>query len=190
MKAYVMAGGRATRFEKPVEKALLEVGGRTLFARAIDALRTDGIVDVILAVSQHTPDTKREAERLGIASVNTPGLGYHEDVLQLLTTSHPFLTVNVDVPFVNRNHVKTLLSKFEGESLAAVAPASESLSDPRHESVGRDDDGREFVWIGLNIVTPNPFTRTVWFDDPLLTVNINDSDDLTRADRIARERGL
>ncbi|MGB2825508.1 MAG: NTP transferase domain-containing protein, partial [Thermoplasmata archaeon] len=34
-----MAGGRATRFDGEVEKALLEVGGRNLLKRSVDALQ-------------------------------------------------------------------------------------------------------------------------------------------------------
>ena len=191
MKAVIMAGGRATRFDGEVEKALLEVGGRSLLRRAADALRHDRLSEVLVAVSPHTPRTMVEAERAGLKVIATPGRGYHKDVMELLERlDDAFLTLNVDVPFVREHHVARLLEAFDGNSLAAVVHMSRVAVKPRTESVGVDEAGEPFTWIGLNIVTPSPETETIVFDDPFLVVNINDEDDLARANLTASEIGL
>ncbi len=191
MKAVIMAGGRAARFDGEVEKALLEVGGRSLLRRSVDALRQDGLSGVLVAVSRHTPRTRTEAEKAGLKVIDTPGNGYHQDVTELLEKlDDVFLTLNVDVPFVAEHHVARLLRAFDGNSLAAVVHASRVAVRPRTESVGVNKAGEAFAWIGLNIVTPNPETETIVFDDPLLAVNINDEGDLARANQMASERGL
>jgi len=191
MKAVIMAGGRATRFDGEVEKALLEVGGRSLLGRSVDALQQDRLNGVLVAVSQRTPRTRIEAERAGLKIIDTLGKGYHQDIMELLETlDDVFLTLNVDVPFVMEHHVARLLEAFDGNSLAAVVRTSRTAVRPRTESVGVDEAGEAFTWIGLNIVTPNPETETIVFDDPILAVNINDEGDLARANQIASERGL
>ena len=184
-----MAGGRATRFEASVEKALLVVGGRSLLSRSIDALRVDGIDDVVVAVSPHTPETSAEAIRLGLAVIDTSGAGYHEDVMELLTERDLFLTVNVDVPFIRREHVAELLGRFDGGSLAGVVPEGNACLEPDEASTSEDGTSR-VIWIGLNIVTPQPITATALFGDPLLTVNVNDQESLRLANDIAVQRGI
>lgn len=190
MIAVVMAGGRAARFKNPVEKGLLVVGDRNLLRRSLDALDVDGLEDIVVAVSPHTPKTRAEAHRLGIQVVETDGMGYHEDVIALLKERDCFLTLNVDVPFVRKEHVTELLGRFNGGSLAGVVPETIARAAPDDHSVAEDGSGQRLVWVGLNIVTPEPMTATARFVDPLLAVNVNDEEDLKRANEIAVQRGI
>lgn len=190
MIAVVMAGGMASRFGGGVEKALLVVGGASLLERAVKALQLEELDEVAVATSPHTPATAEEARRLGVRIVETKGLGYHQDVTEMLEEHDVFLTLNVDVPFITKDHVRRLLAAHDGGSVAAVVdmPSSESSSDSGAR--GTCPDGRRFVWVGLNIVTDNPETKTVLFDEPLLAININDEQGLARARAIALERGV
>ncbi|UCE81091.1 MAG: NTP transferase domain-containing protein [Methanobacteriota archaeon] len=185
-----MAGGRATRFNTKVEKALLEVGQRTLLERALDSLKVEEVSEVFVAASPFTPCTTAKAKELGIGIIATPGAGYHEDIAQLLTSYDSFLTLNIDVPFVRKTHVVRFLRAFDGRSLAAVLPISATNGKTNRKSLARDEAGGRFVWVGLNIVTAEPETITLEYDDPLLAININDESDLARANEIAVEMGL
>ena len=189
MMAVIMAGGRSSRFRAKVEKAMLSVGGRLLLERALEALQVDGVSEVAVAVSPHVPETRREAERLGLRIIDTTGEGYHEDVTRILEDTDAFLTINVDVPFVGRSHVKRLLEEYDGGSVAAVVDLPGRETELYDESTVVTEDGRRVVWVGLNVVTPNPQTRMVRLDDPLLAVNVNDEEDLARADSIALAKG-
>ncbi len=189
MIAVIMAGGRASRFRRPIEKAVLEVGGRTLIQRTAEALGVPGVERVAIAVTPHTSRTEALAKQLGIEVLRTEGAGYHEDVLQLMDALGPFMSVNVDVPFVTKEHVKRMLDRGEGGSLTAVVPDNLALGRPDRESVMKDGSGREMIWVGLNIVSPLPDIELVEYDDPLLTVNINDEDDLAFAEELARKYG-
>lgn len=190
MIAVVMAGGRASRFRSRVEKALLRVGGSSLLTRAVEALQAKGVDEIVVAVSPHVPETRREAERIGLRVVETSGEGYHEDVMMLLETLDVFLTLNVDVPFVRGLHVERLLEDYEGGSVAAVIDKPSAGLELYEESTGRASEGGRFVWVGLNIVTSDQETRTVLLDEPLLAINVNDEDSLAKADSIAIERGI
>jgi adenosylcobinamide-phosphate guanylyltransferase len=185
-----MAGGKATRFDKPVEKGLLKVGDTTLLERSLNALKIREIGRVFVATSSHTPRTTLKAEELGVDVIETSGAGYHQDILELLEDRSLFLTLNVDIPFVRREHVSALLKAFDGRSLAAALTIP--LDGPRtsNESLATSDESGRTVWVGLNIVTPNPETMTIELDDPLLAINVNDETDLAMADSVARENGL
>jgi GTP:adenosylcobinamide-phosphate guanylyltransferase len=191
VKALIMAGGRATRFGAEVEKALLEVGGRSLLERAVRTLRSDLLSGIHVVVSHHTPRTTERAREMGVEVIETRGLGYHQDLLELLDKiDDAFLTLNVDVPFIREHHVVRILEAFDGRSIAAATPTTSALTEPREESVGNNATGMSIAWVGLNIVTREPETEVILLDDPLLAVNVNDEDDLKLANKISYERGL
>ena len=188
--AFIMAGGRATRFRSDVEKALLTVGRITLLERALEALSVSGVDETLVATSRHTPMTADRAAELGVEVFQTAGFGYHEDVVELLDTHNPFLTLNVDVPFVRDTHIKEMLEAFDGNSLAGVLPEHSAELAAREGALVLGIDGVRYLWVGLNVVTPNPETGMVELNDPLLAININDEEDLARANALADERGL
>ncbi len=190
MRAVVMAGGAASRFGRTVEKGVLKVGGTSLLERAMSAMRAEGIDSVCVAVTERTPETERLAEELGADVVRTSGRGYHEDTLELIERFGRFACLNVDVPFVTSEHVAQLVSRSTSGSAATVVPAECSAVQPERGSVLIGPDGRMMVWVGLNIVSSDPNTDLVVFEEGLLCVNVNDDDSLGLADRLARERGL
>ncbi len=183
MIGVIMAGGRATRLGGGREKALLELGGRTLLAMAADALQGGGVEEVVAAITKSTPMTRVLASALDLDVQETGGGDYHADILELLDRYGSFISLNVDVPFVRRGHVSKLLKVSEDRSVAAVIPVSIALMRPDEDSVGYDDDGTNVIWVGLNRVTSNPRTSYLRFDEPLLSVNINTDEDLDFARR-------
>lgn len=190
MIGVVMAGGRASRFAASTEKGTLTVGRRSLLERAVDALHVGGIDEIVVAVSGNTPSTASMAESLGVGTLDTGGLGYHEDTAFLVRKFGSFVSLNVDVAFAGRRHVDELLSRDADRSCAVVVPVSLALRPWDPTSVTMDESGEAMVWVGLNIVTSEPTTSTLRILDPLLTVNVNDEDDLAFADSLAAERGL
>lgn len=179
-----MAGGRASRLGGKKEKALLKIGGKTLLSRAADALAVEGIDEILVAFTTNTPSTQELAEKMGLSVFRTGAEGYHEDIIELLRAFGPFTSLNVDVPFVGRQHVRRLLAGSGEESVAAVVPASIAAKEPDADSVGDDGRGMRVIWVGLNYVTLRPRTSLLTFDDPMLTININTEEDMAFARRI------
>jgi len=185
MKGVIMAGGRASRLGGGREKALLEIGGKTLLCRAAEALRVDGIDDVIVAVTKNSPRTCEQAMKMQLGAIQTNSGDYHGDTIELLNAFGPFISLNVDIPFIEPMHISKLLANADSLSLAAVVPLSIAIRAPDKDSVGDDGRGRQVIWIGLNFVTPNPQTSVLYYDDPLLSVNVNTEQDLAFARRLA-----
>lgn len=190
MMGVVMAGGRASRFGRKVEKGLLMVGGTSLLERAASALSVPGVDSVAAAVTHATPETARQAESAGLEVVMTSGVDYHSDTMELLDAFGRYACVNVDVPFVRRSHVSALMNAYGTGSAAAVVPCDTSFAAPEPGSVLVGPDGRMMVWVGLNIVSKDADTGLFVFEDGLLTVNINDDKDLVLANDLARQHGL
>lgn len=188
--AIVMAGGKASRFPGHVEKALLTVRGRTLLERSLKALEEGGADEILVTVTDRTPRTGELAKRLGARVIRTRGLNYHDDVIELLDAYPRFVSLNVDVPFISSRHVDELMKVSPSGSAAAVIPASISMVEPDRDVVLVDSLGRKMLWVGLNIVTAEPEAALKMFEDPLLSINVNNEEDLALARRIAEERLL
>ena len=186
----VMAGGKATRFQRKVEKGILEVGGRTLLERATDALEVPGIDRVVIATTASTFRTECLARDLDLEVFRTKGAGYHNDVVELIDSFDRFISVNVDVPFVAKEHISKLVTIEQRDSIAGVVPCRLTLRPPDKDSLIVGTNGEEMIWTGLNFVTINPETDFLVFEDPLLTLNINNEADLEFARKLASERGI
>jgi GTP:adenosylcobinamide-phosphate guanylyltransferase len=190
LKGVVMAGGLASRFGRRVEKATLEVGGVALLERAVAALDLGEIDSISVSATAVTPETAELARKMGIEVLMTSGGGYHTDVLELLHNMDQFVSLNVDVPFATKDHVRLLMSSPRARSVAAVVPAELCPVEADSESVLRGSAGERMIWAGLNIVSDDPETDLLVIRDGLLCVNVNDDEDLALANRIAAERGL
>ncbi len=147
MKAIIMAGGKGERMGK-VEKALLKINGETMIERVANTLDN---LDIFVAVTKNTPKTKLLAKQLGLGVILTPGKGYHEDTRYLSTQFKEFLSVCVDLPFLSRNLIKKVLTKYKEIKKPICVAASEQY----YKKIGFTPSfvKNNLVPIGLNIVT-------------------------------------
>lgn len=198
--AVLMCGGRGTRLGSDREKPLVEVDGRPMVGRVLDALAKSRIRRVHAAVSPHTPATQsylagRSPDGVALDIVETPGKGYIADLNAALEAAgQPALTAVADLPLLVAAHV-------DG-ALAAATAGTESGSDGGTRSVTvcvpaalkrrlgvsvdteTERDGRELAPTGLNVVGGGE-DRVVVRDDRRLAVNVNRPDDLAVAQRLA-----
>lgn len=193
MIAVIMAGGRSSRMGTRVEKPLLKIGKETLLEHTVSAIRGSRAGEIVVATTPATPKTSKFAIKQGLAVLETPGKGYHEDVYYLLDKFGSYLSINVDIPFISKDAIDRLLSKAKQVSIACVLPLS-SVSHPvSADSIGKGKDGKDYVWIGLNYVTPSPETELLVLEDELLAININTPLDLALAMKLmpkgSRKRG-
>jgi molybdopterin-guanine dinucleotide biosynthesis protein A len=133
--ALIFAGGRATRLGG-VNKALLEVGGKPIVERILDALRP--------LVDEHVVLTNDASlERLGDARlVFDPEP--HAGVLPALAAGleaargEVCLAVACDMPFVSRGVFEYLLDVLERQHADVVIPRTADFLEPMHAAYRRD----------------------------------------------------
>jgi len=184
----VMAGGKSSRMGARIEKPLLRLGKQTLLERTISAIGDSKVGEVMVATTPATPKTAKFAIKKGLAVIETPGKDYHEDVYFLLGRLGPYLSVNADIPFIDGKSIDLLLSKARKKSIACVIPLTSVPFPVSDDSVGKGEDGVEYVWIGLNYVTPSPETDILVMEDESLAMNINTPLDLALASKMFSER--
>ena len=185
MTALVMAGGRATRMQTKVEKALLKIGEKSMLELVLDALRQSKYVDeIVVAVSPRTPETAKMARELRSQVIVTPGAGYESDMKNGINElkSGDTLLVSTDLPFLTCQTVDQAIEEFWASrkpSLSVMAPAE------IYDQIGSKPqyifkiDGRNLVPIGLNIIDGHRIgegeldQRVMIVDSQELALNVN-----------------
>lgn len=186
MIVVIMAGGKSTRMGKRIEKPILRLGKETLLDRSVMAVKGSRAADFIVATTPSTPKTTKLAIKRGYAVLETPGVGYHDDVYFLLDRIGPYISLNVDIPFITSAAIDRLISKSKKESIACVLPREKVSYPVDGDSVGKGRDGNPYVWIGLNYVTPSKETDLLVMEDERLAINVNTPLDLAFAWSIIR----
>ncbi len=108
MLKIILAGGRAKRMGK--EKAILKINGITLVERVFNACE-----EAFVAVSRHTPETRSYCLSKGFPVIQTPGMGYVEDVRWLFEEYGEFISLACDIPFLRRDDVKEIEREIKKE---------------------------------------------------------------------------
>jgi GTP:adenosylcobinamide-phosphate guanylyltransferase len=184
MDAVVMCGGRGSRLSGRIEKPLIEVGGRPMLARVVRACEARGIDQVHAATSRHTPATREWVCEHEIGLIETPGVGYVEDLAAVIgELEPPFLTVTADIPGVAPRHIQRLLCSHRASRRAVTAVTSTHMKRWLGCSVAARYGDADLIPVGLNIVGPDP-DEVVHMFDPAVSINVNTWTDL----QIARTR--
>ena len=150
-----MCGGRGTRLDAPVEKPLVEVCGRPMFDRIVDALRRSQVDTLHAVTSPHTPDTRTRATELGVHCIDAPGDGYVSDLgFALDRVSRPVVTVVSDLPLLTPDHVDTVVEASAGGSLTACVPVEQKreLGSSIDDALVFDYRGEAVCPTGLGVV--------------------------------------
>ncbi|WP_066418440.1 NTP transferase domain-containing protein [Halorubrum aethiopicum] len=208
LPAVLLCGGRGTRLGGDAEKPLVEVGGRPMVARVLDALADAAVTRVVAVASPHAPDTRR-ALRDGLAAeaavpctvLDGSGEGYVADLeVGLSAVDGPAVTVAADLPLLRGRDVDAAI----GAAVSGDAPPSEvgSATDGPVRSVtvcvpvaykrdlGASVDasfehaGTPVAPTGLNVVGDGP-DRVVVRERDSIAVNVNRPGDLELARRLA-----
>ncbi|NJE47297.1 GTP--adenosylcobinamide-phosphate guanylyltransferase [Thermococcus sp. GR7] len=171
----ILAGGKSTRMGQ--EKPVLKVAGKQMLLWVYE--EAGEVDDVLVALSRNTPKTRELCLREGIPFTETPGKGYVQDIQWLLREFGPFVSVSADIPFVKASDFWLIEKAFDGKtSLTGVLPLEKVPGDLNPVVY------RGYAIVGLNAVAEEG-ERFFEFTNPLLALNVNTSEELELAKRIA-----
>jgi len=202
----VMAGGRGSRLGVGVEKPLLPICGETMLKRVVKALKSSKFVEaVFIAVSEWTPNTKREAERLGIV-IETGGLGYVDDLreaLRVVWAGYGFKDVVVagsDLPLLDGELIDDVVKRYVESGREALTVV---VDREAYEGLGFDAEylieygGKLAVPVGLNVLRADLVDRKDVLEEEVYLhprverlVNVNTIEEAKRAEEILRRLSL
>jgi len=193
--ALVMAGGKGTRMGTG-EKPLLKVGDKPMIERVLDALMgAEGIEEIAVAVSGHTPGVAKFVEKFPIKVLKTPGSGYVSDMRYAIKRLKPsaVLTISADLPLVTGEVIEEVIRRYElceKPALAVAVPAEAR----RRLGLGADHafevGDRLLVPAGINILDGGRIDEPKLEEEVLVTerweiaVNVNEPEDLKIAESL------
>lgn len=197
--ALIMAGGKGTRMKYQGEKPLIKIGNKPFIEHVIDALRKAKKVDrIVVAVSEHTPQTAKRANELSTEVIVTSGKDYILDLREAIKKLKlgRVITVSVDLPLLKSETVDKTVEHYEtcGKPVMAVMVPAERL-----ESLGvsidliLEEKGKRLVPAGVNVLDGDKVEKEGFekeLDQEILIidseefVNINTLKDLMIAEKL------
>ena len=201
MRGAVLAGGAASRYGGAA-KGLLEVGGRRILDRVVDAVRAVTSAPPLLVAN--APDAKSWRPDLTTLPDSRPGLGSLGGIYTAVTAgAGPVLCVAWDMPFVPEGLLRALVQEFTSGGYDAVLPESSgrrgleplcAVYGPAcGPAIARRLDTGDLKAISFHAdvrVGILSLARVRGFGEPdELFFNVNTPDDLAQAEALWRRRG-
>lgn len=128
--AIVMAGGKGTRLNVPLEKPLFKLNDKFLIEYVLDNLQKSKLIDrIFIAVSPHTSKTREFCKSLNkdFKVIDTPGASYLEDLSFILSyfeeksLKDTLLFINADLPFISTEIIDFVLNKYKKSNIDAMS---------------------------------------------------------------------
>lgn len=189
--ALIMAGGKATRLKVEVEKPLLKFRGKAIIDYIIEAVNIEEIERIAVTVTQNTPKTKAYLEAKGIDIINTPAMGYVEDLIYALRKLEPekILTLTGDLPLIRKKDIRYVLREYIFQDCPSLAVMCKKEI---YEKLGLRAD-IEFdtgIPAGINVIDGRKLNGDechLVVTNPRFAVNVNYIEDLKTADKVLEE---
>lgn len=132
--AVVMAGGRGTRLETPVEKPLFKLHNKPLIKYVLDNINSSKLIEkTIIATSPNAPETEEYVKKLNYEILDTPGVDYLNDLSLILrhfeskSKEDTLLFINADLPFIKGECIDYILKQYfksGKEALSTLIPVT------------------------------------------------------------------
>ena len=199
MRGAILAGGGATRYGgRP--KGLLDVGGRRILDRVVDAVTAAvGAPPLLVA---NAPDAAAWRSDLATVPDAEPGLGSVGGIYTAVAAGDdPVLCVAWDMPFLTADLLRTLVDGSaaydvflpESDSRRGLEPLCAVYGPACRAAIERQLARGDRRAIGFHPevkVGTLPLERVRAFGDPAeLFLNVNRPEDLQRAEAVWRRRG-
>jgi adenosylcobinamide-phosphate guanylyltransferase len=199
--ALVMAGGRGTRMKLPMEKPLIEVGGKPVIEYVLSALKNAKKVDrIIVATTSATPKTTALMQQHNIEVIETPGKDYVSDMGYTVQTLKLgiFLAVAADLPLIKPEMIDTIVECYEccgKPALTVAVPLVAKVQLGMCVDYSFVEQEQELVPVGINVIDGSKRYGDEWLDQDIcilnhqeLTVNINTVQELQIAEKLLSEQ--
>lgn len=199
--ALVMAGGKGSRMNLSEEKPLIEIGGKPMIARVVDALKSAKEVDrIIVAVSRYTPRTASMARELPVEVLETPGLDFISDAKYAVKNLglEIVLIVSVDLPLITSRMVDEIVENYyrcRKPALSVMVPTTVYDRLGLKADLTFNVDGRDLVPVGIDVIDGTRIDEaeleqeTLVVENEELAVNVNTDEELQIARRLFDEIG-
>jgi len=191
--ALIMAGGKGTRFRKDMEKPMAQFRGKPLIRRVIEATKeSKKIAETIVAVTEYSPKTAKEAAEAAVKVVETDGQGYHEDLQQAVKDANlkcPVLIVSADLPLLTGEFLDEIIREYKESgkpALTVLIPEEAFRMYGISAASPFEHEGKMYAVSGINIIDGRRILeeqeqKVIISSRPEAVFTVNSSEDLESA---------
>ena len=198
MLALILAGGEGTRLGMG-EKPLVDICGRPMIARVIDAFTSAGL-EIMVVASRRTPMTLNYLRAQGIPFYRAMGRGYVEDMVEVVTgleVMAPLFTSVADIPCLQPEHVKAIRKAYlsqENPALSTWVPRDLCPPGGCRTEYTEMVEGVTSVPVGVNVLLGDRIKEPqeehrLLLHDQALARNVNTTRDLEEVRRVLCGKG-
>ncbi len=187
MIGIVMAGGKGTRMSLDGEKLLLGYK-KPVILHVVDSLKNSNRFSEILAVtSSNSPKTKKLLKENDVATFDTSGAGYVEDLNSVLyTINDDVLVTSGDLPLLDEEIIQKILTRYNPRniwtSIIVTNKFLTSLGIKSDYSINFEDQKCHYT--GISLVNSKSISSLenldesyVVIDDKRIAFNLNTKQD-------------
>lgn len=174
MIGLVMAGGKGTRMKLSDEKLLLKYK-KPIILHVLDSLQTSNCFSKIIAVtSSNSPKTKKFLQENNIETVDTPGLGYVEDLNSVLQIIDDFVfVISGDLPLLDKEIIQLIVKNYDSQNVwTSILVTNKFL-----KTLGIDSDysinfnGEKCHYSGISLVNAEKISTLDKVDENYMVIN-------------------
>lgn len=195
--ALIMAGGKGTRLDLDYEKQMVKVNTKPMISYVIEALSFSTYIDKILvAVSPNTPCTADYVKKYPVIVVKTKGLGYIEDLSDILSNrkyvdeDEVVMTIVSDLPFITSTQIDDVLDNYyERKKPAMCVSVPAYLFEKYGITPTMVYEGLVPTGVNLLLANNKEQDQTIYVSKNIeLAFNINTLDDLDLSEHYIKKR--
>ncbi|MEJ2114326.1 MAG: NTP transferase domain-containing protein [Flavobacteriaceae bacterium] len=195
-----MAGGKGSRLKTSEEKPLIKLNGKPIITYVLNALKQAKNIDnVIVSVSENTPQTTQLLSQLKISTINTPGKNFVYDMAYAIKklSLKTVLVIGSDTPLITSEIIDQIIEKYRTSKKAAlnvVVPLRTRVQLGLSRAYEFDFNKEKVVPAGINIINGSKIDNEELNEEVLLlektevALNINTLDDLVIAKNLISKR--
>ena len=198
--ALIMAGGKGSRLKLPEEKPLIKLNGKPIIEYVLNSLKKAKNVDnIIVSVSDNTPQTSQLLSKLKITTIKTPGKDFVYDMayaIKKLSLKTVFV-IGCDIPLVSSEVIDLIIEKYKASNKSAlnvVVPLKTRIRLGLSRAYEFDFNNEKVVPAGINIIDGTKIDNKELDEEVLIldkkevALNINTSADLDIANDLLSKR--
>ena len=195
--ALIMAGGKGTRLDLDYEKPMVKVNTKPMISYVIEALSFSTYIDnILVAVSPNTPCTADYVKKYPVIVVKTKGLGYIEDLSDILSNrkyvdeDEVVMTIVSDLPFITSTQIDDVLDNYyERKKPAMCVSVPAYLFEKYGITPTMVYEGLVPTGVNLLLANNKEQDQTIYVSKNIeLAFNINTLDDLDLSEHYIKKR--
>ena len=156
--ALIMAGGKGSRLNLREEKPLIKLNGKPIIDYVLNSLKKAKHVDnIIVSVSDYTPQTNQILSRLKINTIKTPGKEFVYDMAYAIKklSLKTVLVIGSDIPLITSELIDLIIERYKESNKSAlkvVVPLKIRVKLGLSSDYEFDFDNEKVVPAGINVI--------------------------------------